>query len=361
MKDLILRNTTYKLPIYLPDATKGVTKGVDSIDLKQAGVEGVVVNTYHLMISPGTKALNEFGGIKNYMNFDGMVVSDSGGWQVFSLIHRNNGQGSVEDRGVVFSAGKKSRDIFTPERSIQVQFKIVPDVMICLDDFTPPESTKEQAEETVKRTVYWAKRSKKEYLRLIEQNNLSEKDRPHLYAVVQGGHHEDLRKRCAQELIDIGFDGYGYGGYVVNDDGEVDLELSRYICDLLPDDKPKFALGIGKPLDIVNLSQMGWDIFDCTLPTRDARHKRLYSLDGKPAKVDELKKPGMVSYIYIERKVFEHDQDPISQTCDCYTCRNYSKAYLRHLFKIEDTLAYRLATIHNIYVYSQVIELLRQN
>ncbi len=362
MKSVTIKGRSYKLPIYLPDATKGVTKSIDVQDLVKAGIEGVVVNTYHLMNSPGIKVLKEFNGIKSFMNFSELVVSDSGGWQVFSLIRRNGRQGKIEDKGVTFlEENKKEVKIFTPEISIKTQFVINSDIVICLDDFTSPQATKTQAKETVRRTLWWAKRSKVEFNRMLKKYGLSEKNRPHLYAVVQGGYFKELRKECALGLQEIGFDGYGYGGYVVDEKGNLDLELSQYICDLLPQDKPKFALGIGRPKDIVNLSMMGWDIFDCTLPTRDARHKRLYSLEGKPAKAKDLTKPSAFSYIYIDKKIYEHDQKPISASCSCHTCQNFSRAYLRHLFKIGDTLAYRLATIHNIATYSRVIEILRTN
>ena len=359
MDNIVIKNKKYKLPIFLPDATRGVTKGVDSIDLVGAGIEGVVVNTYHLMSSPGVKTLEKLGGIKGFMNLDELVVSDSGGWQVFSLIHKSKKKGKITDLGVTFSIGKGKNRIFTPEKSIQVQFSIGSDILICLDDFTPPDATREQAEETVRRTIKWAEESKKEYRKIITDTKLTNRNRPHIYAVVQGGYYKDLRKKCAEELIKIGFDGYGYGGYVIDDKGKLDLRLSHYISKLLPEDKPKFALGIGRPLDIVKLSAMGWDIFDCTLPTRDARHKRLYTFKRKPKNYKELDSPRTFGYIYINKKIFEEDENPIDKNCNCHTCKNFSRAYLRHLFKINDTLAYKLATIHNLKIYAQTIQYIR--
>jgi len=359
MDSLIIKDKKYKLPIYLPDATRGVTKGVDSVDLAGAGIEGVVVNTYHLMSSPGIKVLKKFNGVKGFMNFQGLLVSDSGGWQVFSLIHRNKNRGKITDQGVTFSICKNKNEIFTPEKSINVQFSIGSDILICLDDFTPPDATRKQAEATVRRTIVWAEKSKREYQKIITKNKFTNRNRPHLYAVVQGGYYKDLRKKCAEKLIKLGFDGYGYGGYVVDDKGQLDIKLSRYISKLLPQDKPKFALGIGRPLDIVKLSAMGWDIFDCTLPTRDARHKRLYTFRKRPKNYKDLRKASTFGYIYIDKKIFEGDNYPIDKNCNCYTCKNFSKAYLRHLFKINDTLAYKLATIHNLKVYSQTMQYIR--
>lgn len=360
MKNITIRNKSYYLPIFLPDATRGVTKGLDSTDLVFAGVEGVVVNTLHLKDTPGIKVLKKFGGIKNFMNFSGLVVSDSGGWQVFSLVQKSQAGGRVTDRGVMFNKRDSSSRVFTPEESLDIQLAVDSDIMICLDDFTPPEATKEEAKLSVDRTIKWAQRTKKHYLAYLKKNRIPEKNRPHLYAVVQGGYFKELRKTCTRELLDIGFDGYGYGGYVVDVKGNLDLRLSRYICNLLPGDKPRFALGMGRPKDIVSLSDMGWDIFDCTLPTRDARHRRLYCLDLERAKSPEnLKRGRGFSHIYIERKVFEEDQRPLDKDCDCHTCLHYSRSYLRHLFKINDTLAYKLATIHNLRVYTRLIEHLR--
>ena len=356
MKNLKIKGKTYKLPIFLPDATRGITKSIDSQDLENCGIRGVVINTYHLMTSPGTEIINKFGGIKKFMNFDGLVVSDSGGWQVFSLIHRSNMPGKITNSGVTFFMDKKNQEIFTPRKSIQIQFELGSDIIICLDDFTPPDATYEEASITVDRTIRWAKASKREYEEQIEVRKLRKEDRPHIFAVVQGGYFKELRKKCADELIKIGFDGYGYGGYVVDAEGNLDLDLSEFVCNLLPEDKPKFALGFGKPHDIANLFEMGWDIFDCTLPTRDARHKRLVVLNKEPRVINDLKDKSNYSYVYIDKGKYKEDKSPISELCDCHTCKNYSKAYLRHLFKINDTTAFRLATIHNLSLYTKVID-----
>lgn len=356
MENLKIKGKNYKLPIYLPDATRGVTKSIDSKDLESCGIKGAVVNTYHLMTSPGTEIIKKVGGMKKFMNFEGLIVSDSGGWQVFSLIHRNNTPGEITNSGVTFSIGNNRAEIFTPRKSIQVQFDLDSDIVICLDDFTAPDATKIEAEISVERTIRWAKASKREYDEQVLSRKLDDSNRPHIFAVVQGGYFKDLRKKCAEELIKIGFDGYGYGGYVVDADGNLDLDLSKYICDLLPNDKPKFALGSGKPQDIIALSEMGWDIFDCTLPTRDARHKRLIVEGGMESKNDSKKHSKKYTYIYIDRGRYKKDSTPLDKNCDCHTCKNYTKAYLHHLFKINDTLAFRLATIHNLRLYSRVVE-----
>jgi len=360
MKNLKINKNVYPLPIYLPDATRGITKSVDANDLRICGVRGVVVNTYHLMSTPGIDILRDFNGIKKFMNYDGLVVSDSGGWQVFSLIHRNSGKGEITNSGVAFSIGGGKKELFTPRKSIKVQFEINSDIMICLDDFTSPETSKKEASQSVERTIRWAKASKREFEKQVEERKISNKDRPMLLAVIQGHNYKDLRKECAEELINIGFDGYGFGGYPVNEAGKLDLEISEYVASLIPEEKIKFALGIGKINDIAALTEMGWDIFDCTLPTRDARHKRLVVLNKLPKTSKDIMSDDSYSYIYIDRGKYKKDTSPISDICDCPACKNYSKAYLHHLFKINDTLAFRLATMHNLRTYTLALESLRR-
>lgn len=350
MKEITIRGKTYKLPIYLPDATRGYTKSLDTTDVVGSGIEGMMVNTYHLMENPGLEIMEKVGGIKKYMNFDGLVSSDSGGWQMFSLIHRNEKAGSINDEGVTFKFGDGKKGLVTPEDIIRAQFKIGSDIIICLDDFTPPDGTPSRQKESVIRTIRWAKRSKQEYEKLLNKYGYTKDNRPYLLAVVQGGMNKELRKYCADELISIGFDAFGYGGYVIDNDGNLDLDISKYLVDLLPKDSIKFALGFGRIKDIYNLAKMGWDIFDCTLPTRDARHKRLYILNEEKNDCD---------YLYLGKTKHLDNFNKIDNTCDCLTCKNYTISYINHLFNTEDPLAYRLSSIHNLRTYSRLIESLR--
>lgn len=361
MNSAIINNIKIRFPIYLPDATRAVTKSLDSIDLNNIGIEAVVVNTYHLTETPGLEILRTFGGVKKFMNFDGLVVSDSGGWQVFSLIHRNKSGGRITDEGVVFTTGVKTSQLFTPEDSIRAQFAIGSDIIICLDDFTPPDASENQIKVGIERTLLWAKRCKTEYLKQLEQRGLTLADpRPQLFAVIQGGWNRDLRKYCAEKLIELDFDGYGYGGYAIDDTThKLDLEFSKFIVDLIPHDKISFALGVGKPHDIAALSQMGWQIFDCTLPTRDARHKRLYTYTRKPDNLEDLLDPSYHAYINLAKGSFKNDQTPLTDYCDCLACKNYTKGYMHHLFDIADFSAYRLASIHNLRHYTNLIKQLR--
>jgi queuine tRNA-ribosyltransferase len=312
------------------------------------------------MSNPGIDVLEKIGGIKNFMGFEGLVVSDSGGWQIFSLIHRNKKAGVITDEGVKFTVGGGKKKLFTPEECIDVQFKIGSDVMICLDDFTPPDAKKEKIKESVDRTVLWAEKCKKRYLKNLKKKKISEKDRPLLFAAIQGASNKKLRKECAEKLIEIGFDGYGFGGYLVDDKtGKLDLKMMEYLASLIPDESYRFSLGTGTPYEIAKLTQTGWDIFDCTLPTRDARHKRLYVFEKDPKTPTELRKKETHGFLYINKEKNKNDSGPISNYCDCYTCKNYSRAYLNHLFSIGDATAERLATIHNLRTYSKVTEVLR--
>lgn len=347
MKEIVIKGKTYNLPQYLPDATRGYVKSLDSFDILSSGITGVMVNTYHLMENPGLDVIEKAGGIKKYINWEGLVSSDSGGWQLFSLVHRNGKKGSITDDGIRITMGDGKKGFITPEDIIKAQFKVNPDIMVCLDDFSPPDGTSERVKESVERTILWAKRSKIEFEKQVKKYKYTDDTRPFLLAPVQGGKDKKLRKYCAEELIKIGFDAYGFGGYVVDDAGNWDMDMSEFLVNLLPKDKLKFALGIGRIGDIYRLANMGWNLFDCTLPTRDARHKRLYILD---------KNKDDCTYLYMGKTKNVNNHKPIDTACDCLTCKNYTVSYLNHLFNTNDTLAYRLASIHNLRTYSRLME-----
>lgn len=365
LSSLKIRGQTYQLPIYLPDATLGVVRGLDSVTLKQLGIEGVVINTYHLKDHPGVDILEQAGGIKALMNFTGLTASDSGGFQLFSLIQKNPDMGKIIDEGLLSYTGikKQKRVLFTPEDSIKTQFAINSDIMICFDDFSPDDAKEDRLEESVRRTIAWAGRCKLEFEKQLALHQYSGDNRPLLLAVIQGHRSQYWRKYCADALLEIGFDGYGLGGWPFIETGKFDYDMCQFNASLTPDDKPRFALGIGSPENIAKLWQMGYHIFDCVLPTRDARHQRLYNFTTLPTEItfEELGKENhpWYEFIYLNKAKYATDFKAIGQFCDCFTCQNYTSAYLHHLFKVKDTLAYRLATIHNLQFYAELIEVLR--
>lgn len=343
------------LPVFCPDATRGVLRTVDSQDIIATGLEGLIVNTYHLLMNPGVDALENAMGINNYMNWPGLTISDSGGFQVYSLIHRKSGLGKITDDGVTFKLDGTLHQL-TPESCIQTQFSIGADIMICLDDCADQTLSETEMIKSVDRTIAWAKRCRAEFDREIKKRKLSDSTRPLIFAVVQGGNYITQRKRCAEELNKIGFDGYGFGGWPISEGGQLNAEALRATVEFTKESSYHYALGVGDPKSCVECVKMGYNIFDCVLPSRDARHGRLYVWSDDINKIDL--RVDFYEYLRIDKAEYAFDQKPISDYCDCHTCMNYSRAYLRHLFKINETLAFRLATIHNLRFYSQLFELL---
>lgn len=332
-------------PLFFPDATRAVVRSVDSRDIQETKTPGILVNTLHLYLELGKGVIDKFGGVGPLMSWPGALISDSGGFQVMSLAKK--GSGKVTDQGVSFYLNRKKKVLLTPEKSIAYQLKLKTDLVVVLDDFTPPGVTREIAQKTVERTISWAKRCRVEFDHLTHDWPL----KPYLCGVVQGGYFQDLRKECSQALVEIGFDAFGYGGWPMDPEGKFDYASAQTIVDNVPKQALLYGLGVGKPDEIVRLTKMGFDIFDCVLPTRDARHGRLYiSADNEK---------GFSYYVPDKEKYFRDDR-PIDPNCDCLLCTHYSRAYLRHLFKIRDLTAVRLATIHNLRFYTSITENLQK-
>ncbi len=338
------------LPVFFPDATRGLIKSLDTTDIENTKTNGVLVNTYHLYKDLGIEFIKSKGGIKKFMDFKGYVISDSGGFQVGSLIKMNPTAGFVNDSGATFKPVGEKVVKLTPEDSIKFQFELGSDMLVVLDDFTDPKATYDEAKASVERTILWAKRSKSEFERLCGQKLMTSDQRPLLLGVVQGGYFQDLRKYCADELAKIGFDGFGYGGWPMNLDGKFDLESAKTIADNTPDGYHLYGLGIGKPEDIVALSKMGYNIFDCVLPTRDARHGRAYVFTGEGYDYE---------FVSLTKGRIMNEDVALSKVCDCLTCSRYTRSYLAHLFKVGDPVAGRLITIHNLRFYSMLMEKIR--
>ena len=347
------------LPAFLPDATRAGVRAVDARDLRLVEVAGVVVNAFHLLRTPGARLVKEAGGVHQFMAWDRPVLSDSGGFQVYSLIRQNPKAGVIRPNEVVFrepSTGE--RIILTPEKSVQVQFQLGSDIVTCLDDCTSVDDPLDVQAASVERTIRWAKRCKAEFEKLAGQRKTGGQ-RPLLFAVIQGGASEALRRRCAAELAAIGFDGFGYGGWPVDAEGNLLSDVLGLVAESLPRGVPLHALGVGRPDHVVRAAALGYSIFDCSLPTRDARHHRLYAflpgMDRGPFR------PGEKFYetVYILDQEHANQFGPVDTSCDAPCCTRYSRAYLRHLFKVEDVTAERLATIHNLRFYVRLLEGLR--
>lgn len=361
-KEMTIKGRKMHLPVFYPDATRGVIRGLDSADLNNANIKGLIVNTYHLMSQPGASVLKQYGGIKEFIGWDGLIISDSGGFQLLSMINENASFGSISSKGITFrrgSKGDKNKYQFTPEKCIQMQFALQADIMICLDNCPSIKATPYDVKTSVDLTIKWARECKEEYNRQVKQRKLSDESRPLLFGVIQGGSDREERERCAKELLKIGFDGFGFGGWPLEESGKLDLSLLSDVSVLIPDSYPKYALGIGTPQDIVDCVKIGYTIFDCVLPTRDARHRRLYVFKKDPKTTDIFDDMHFWGYQYVLEEKYVRDQRPISEFCDCYTCQNFSRGYLHHLFTIEDVLAPRLATIHNLRMYSILMEAIR--
>jgi len=344
------------LPAFFPDATRAVIRSLDSQDLENEGVAGLVVNTFHLLNHSLINVIHTHGGLHQFMNWKKPIITDSGGFQVLSIVRQNPKMGTIRPNEIIFhpEGDRSKKVILTPEKVIRTQLRLGSDLLICLDDCTKNGEEPREQEESVNRTINWARRCREEFDRLTEDR----KDKPLLFAVVQGGNNKELRQYCTEELLKIGFDGYGYGGWPVNEDGSLDLETLSFVTKLIPDRFYKYGLGIGKPENVVACVELGYTIFDCVIPTRDARHKRLFVFN-KPPTPASVREPDFYSHVYMQDISHKSDTRAVSEHCNCHTCQNYTRAYLYHLFRIHDVLSRRLATIHNLHFYQTLMECLQ--
>lgn len=357
VKALSLSHGRLDFPAFLPDATFGVVRTVDSADLEACQVEAVVMNTFHLMQKPGSTTIQALGGLHRMSGWNHPIITDSGGFQAYSLIRQNPKFGQLSERGLTFQPeGSERKYQLSPEKSIQLQLSYGSDVLICLDDCTHVDASYEEQQLSVQRTIGWAKKSKKEYTRLVEQKKLDPAARPLLFAVIQGGGSLDLRRKCAEALLETGFDGFGYGGWPLDDENHLLEEILAYTRSLVPPEYPMHALGIGHPHNVLTCWRLGYGLFDCAMPTRDARHGRLYHFTTPQGLNGEW-----LDYLYINDKRHIKTDQPISPYCDCPCCQRYSIGYLHHLFKLNDSLFLRLATIHNLRFMTQLTQRLRQD
>ena len=341
-------------PFFMPDATRASVRGISSEQLRAAGTEALVVNTYHLMLSPGSDRIARAGGVHAFMRWQGLVLSDSGGYQVYSLIHKHPDKGRVTEDGAEFKSPiDGSKHLLTPEKSIQIQFDLGVDMMVVLDDPRPNEAPEEEIDTAVERSVRWAKRCREEYDRQVLRRKMTEETRPLLFGVVQGGIHRSLRKKCVDGLAMFDFDGYGFGARHVDGQGVFLEDIVRYTAEIIPQEKLKFALGVGTLDDIVRCHAYGWEMFDCVIPTREGRHGRVFfKQEG-----DALRRKTMT----ITNAQYREDRSVIDATCGCPACSaGYSRAYLHHLFRMGEPLGAQLATLHNLFVYNSLMRTLQK-
>lgn len=335
------------LPIYMPDATLGVVRAIDATDLEQCQVQALVMNTFHLMQKPGSSTIQALGGLHTMSGWPSPIITDSGGFQAYSLIQQNAKFGTLDDNGITIKPEGADRKFhLTPEKAVQLQMSYGADIIMCLDYCTHVDAPVATQEDAVLHTIAWAKRCKIEFERLLKQKHFETGKQPLLYGVIQGGGTPALRRHCAEALLEIGFDGFGYGGWPLDNKGQLLTDIITYTRELIPARYPMHALGVGHPGNVAECTRIGYDIFDSAMPTRDARHARLYTFTSTETSFAASEK--WFSYTYVNDDKHIKDNNPVSQFCDCLCCSRYSQGYLHHLFKINDTLFYRLATIHNL-------------
>ncbi len=322
-----------KTPVFMPVGTLATVKAMTPENLKSCGAQIILGNTYHLHLRPGTSVIKLFSGLHNFMNWDRPILTDSGGFQIFSLAKLSK----LTEEGYSFRSHiDGSLHMLTPEKSIQTQLILNSDIMMCLDKCIGYPADKKETEEAADLTTRWAKRSKRAWEAEDRKNAL--------FGIVQGGMYKDLRMKSAEEITAYDFPGYAIGGLSVGEPTELMTEVADYTLEALPKNKPRYIMGVGTPNDLVRLIALGADMFDCVMPSRNGRNGQLFTSVGK---------------VNISNAQYKHDKKRLDEKCECYTCKNYSRAYLHHLYKTKEILAYSLNTIHNIFYYINLVNNIR--
>ena len=319
-------------PAFMPVGTYGTVKSLTPAEVRESGADILLGNTFHLMLRPGTEVIGKFGGLHGFMRWDGPILTDSGGFQVWSLAERRK----ISEKGVEFASPVNGDRVFLgPEESMAVQKSLNSDIVMIFDECTPYPATEELARESMELSLRWAERSRRAH----EGNNSA------LFGIVQGGVYQSLREQSASGLVDIDFDGYAIGGLAVGEPFDERNRVLEFTVPALPDDKPRYLMGVGRPEDLVASVLRGVDMFDCVMPTRNARNGYLFTRHG---------------VMKIRNARYEADTSPIDPECGCQTCAGgYSRAYLRHLDRCNEILGSRLMTIHNLHFYQQLMQSMR--
>ncbi|HXX33440.1 MAG TPA: tRNA guanosine(34) transglycosylase Tgt [Thermodesulfobacteriota bacterium] len=323
---------SFMTPAFLPVGTQGTIKSLTPEELMEIGVEAILGNTYHLYLRPGHEAIGRLGGLHTFIHWERPILTDSGGFQIFSL----GSLRKISEEGVTFQSHLDGSSHFlTPEKVVEIQRILGTDIAMVLDECVPYPSPYEYVKPSTERTSRWALRS----LRSRREND------PALFAIVQGGVHRDLREKSARSLVEMKFQGYAIGGLSVGEPKSMMIDVLKWTIPFLPEETPRYLMGVGTPEDMINAISLGIDFFDCVLPTRNARNGTLFTSSGK---------------ISIKQAQYAEDRRPIDETCACYTCRHYSRAYLRHLYLAKEILSSRLNTIHNLYYYMNLLREIRE-
>lgn len=327
-------------PAFMPVGTQGTVKAMSPEELKEIGAEIILSNTYHLYLRPGHETIHQLGGLHKFINWSGPILTDSGGFQVYSLSSLRR----ITEDGVEFRSHiDGSLHFLSPERAMEIQAMLGSDIAMTFDECTPYPAEYEYAVKSLELTTKWAGRCR-DWL-MARSSWLIEEKQQALFGIIQGGMYKDLRKKSLEELMGIGFDGYAAGGLSVGESKEEMYEVIEFIAPLMPEDRPRYLMGVGDLVDVLVAVENGFDMFDCVMPTRNARNGTLFTSKGK---------------ISIKSTEFKADPEPLDPDCNCYTCRNYSKAYLRHLFLSKEILSMRLNTFHNLYFYLDFFRKMRE-
>jgi queuine tRNA-ribosyltransferase len=329
---LVTVHGVIETPAFMPVGTQGTVKAVLPRDLREMGCQILLANTYHLYLRPGADLIRELGGLHRFIGWDGPLLTDSGGYQVFSL----GATRKISEEGVQFRSHLDgSNHLLTPEKVVLIQESLGSDIAMVLDECIPHDATREYVQHSTQRTIRWAARCLK-----VRGNN----DQL-MFGIVQGGVYKDLRHGCAREIAAMPFEGFAVGGLGVGEGDELLQAIGDFTVALLPEDRPRYLMGVGRPEDILNAVRAGFDMFDCVIPTRNARNGTLFTSRGK---------------LSIKRAEFANDPRPLDPSCDCYCCRHFSRAYLRHLFMSGEILSAQLNSLHNLYFYHRLMERCRE-
>jgi len=327
------KHGAFQTPVFMPVGTQATVKGITPDNLQDLGAEIILANTYHLYIRPGEQLVKKLGGLHKFMNWQRPILTDSGGFQIFSL----RDLAKITEEGAAFKSHLDgSKLFFSPESAVAVQEDLGSDIMMCLDTCIPYPATRDETIEATALTKRWAKRCREAQNRATGQL---------LFGIVQGGMHDDLRAEAIDDLVEIGFDGYALGGLSVGEPKELMYEMTEKAARLLPVDYPRYLMGVGTPEDLVEGVFHGIDMFDCVMPTRNARNGMLFTSKGR---------------LVIRNAQYSEDPRPVDDDCSCYVCRNFSRAYLRHLFKVKEILSSHLNTIHNLHYYAGLMAGIRK-